>query len=304
MINSTDYVYSLFLSGSYYTESTLKILYKQDPVKFKKWLLYLFNIPFQNEIFKMVGIEDKVSYGQEDVIKLNNILYNLFNKTKSSIGTDFFEKRNITMEEQEKYKLGDTITTFTDPLYFKQLIYEAGNQNINEELLKKVIDFHFSLFDISKNLYGNGSYVTIPSFDREGNCSGICYRSVAYKNLGGSKKNVFKFHFLNAPAYLYGEEFIDTNDELYCFEGVFDVIACRRIGIENCLALGNVRLSEQQYEKVKDKKIHYRFDDDLGGRNGLRQITTMYKKHNNENYTVDILPFKEDIDEHIYKEIE
>lgn len=204
----------------------------------------------------------------------------------SHLRIGFLENRGIDKEDIKRLKIGDLSKFYSDEFidYVKII-----KDNYNKETLQLVFDSLDKICKMNQQMYGNFNYVIIPSFDKNMNNVGTCFRSISFlKN--GNWKNLYKFHFFNAPRFLYGEDKLDEYKSFFVFEGVFDVIHCKKNGIDNCLGLGNNTLSKYQYQKIKDKKLHFIFDNDMGGNNGLQIIEKM-------NLQGSLLPGYKDIDE-------
>lgn len=83
---------------------------------------------------------------------------------------------------------------------------------------------------------------------REGKLLGICIR-----NCSDDKKWVAhaKFTFSNYGLYLYGLDQIDFNREIFLCEGVFDVLAFRKLGFQ-AIGFGSSSPSAYQLAYIKD----------------------------------------------------
>lgn len=297
MFNSPDYIYGIFLSGSYNNASAFfKALRKVNKEAFDKYSKFLFHQEFKEDLYKIVGETYSGRYLQAEIDTMCGVLANFCKQHISEEAKEFFKLRGISTESIESLQLGST-EAIDDKVLVEELIKSLSLSGVSRYIVEDLFSFFFTVLPTIKTLYGGSHFVTIPSYDVKGNCRGICFRTTRYKKLE-RVKNLYKFHFFNAPSYIFNEQVIVNNDIVFCFEGVFDSIIASQYGIDNTIALGNIRLSKWQYEKVKDRKVYYVFDNDLGGQNGLKSIEKIYAdKDNLENYKGIVLPYKEDIDE-------
>lgn len=286
MLNSADYIYGIFLSGSYYGKDLLKALYKRNPELFMQYLNFLFHEEFKQSICVTLNIPYTAPhYSKVEMYQMFNRLAEFYVSGLSDTGKYFLNKRGINIDSIKLYKIGSTENVFD--------LFENVIEGVNKDLALLIVDVHEALMRIVEKLYGNPHFVTIPSFNTHGDCVGICLRAIKHKRIGDDK-NLFKFHFLNAPDYLFGEHVIDKYSTVYVVEGVFDVIALNRIGIQNVVCLGNTTMSPWQYNKLRDKKLIFIMDNDLGGQNGIMRFRNTYPMHDARFY---LLPDERDLDE-------
>jgi len=271
MLNSSDYIYGIFLSGSYYKIPLLKALYKKDPEQFMKFLNILFHEQFKQEIVNALNIPyNGISYTQSELFNGLREVVSFYESNLGTLGLNFLNSRGINKSTISKYKMGSTEGVFNKQK-FEDFISVLENKKIPKAFIIQLMQLHSSLMTVTSQLYGNPHFVSIPSYNVNGDCTGICLRSIGHKKIGEGK-NVFKFHFLNAPDYLFGEQFIDNYDTVFVTEGVFDVLALHELGIYNVVCLGNVTMSKWQYAKLKDKNLIFIMDNDLGGLNGIERF--------------------------------
>ena len=101
---------------------------------------------------------------------------------------------------------------------------------------------------------------------RDDKLMGICIRNT---NADKEWAAHAKFTFSNYGLYIYGLDKIDTNEPVFLCEGVFDVLAFRKLGIQ-AIAFGSSSPSEYQITYVRQ---HIRYpmicmDNDFYGRCG------------------------------------
>ena len=298
MFNSPDYIYGIFLSGSYNNASAFfKALRRINKETFDKYSKFLFHQEFKEDLYRIVGENYSGRYGQSEIDTMCGVLANFCKQHISEEAKEFFKLRGVSTESLERLSLGST-EAIDDKVVVEELIKSLRDSGVSRYIVEDLFLFFFTVLPTIKSLYPGSHFVTIPSYDQEGNCRGICFRTTRYRKLNSTVKNLYKFHFFNAPSFIFNQQTLERNDSFFCFEGVFDSIVSEQYGIDNTIALGNIRLSKWQYEKVKNKKGYYVFDNDLGGQNGLKQVESVYREDNNlANYKGTLLPFKEDIDE-------
>jgi len=264
--NLDDLIYALFLSGSYYSEETIKSLYKSDEQNFLKYLNFIFDLEFQELIYKWIGKEFSCKFTQDEVDRAFHLLALFYHEEGL---TRYLKERGVTEEQVRKFKLGSTHCVL-DKKKFEKFLNKLRKE-VCKELVIRLLDYHENLFTVVSQIHGSPHHVTVPSFDIKGSCRGICYRAISYNKVS-QWKNIHKFHFSHGPSYCFGEHNLNKFNSFFIVEGVFDALALEKIGIENSIALGNCTLSDFQYRKLKHKDLYFIFDNDKGGLFGLRKL--------------------------------
>lgn len=292
---------------SYINESARDLIlkaYKVNPESFYTHLNQVFDLEFRNKILDVIeSTEPRFLLDQQPVA---NSVYQKFaiylHEHKSPEGTTFWHTRGVTDEQIKKYKLGDTgeltplevIRVFKDlscgeSPEFKQFSYNAALATAEQ-------------LETATQLYGRPLSVSCPSFDSQENLRGIVFRTVAYTPKHISSKNIFKFYNPYSYSFLFDYSVYEKYEELYVVEGVFDVLALHRAGIENVISPSMVRISEWHVEQLKTKKLKVIFDKDFGGLAGLRSIKNSMPADSIE--ILALLPTSRDFDEMTQCEID
>jgi len=295
LFDSADYIYSIFLSGSYYKTGLLEAFYKQNQQRFLKYLDFLLHEDFKKNVMDVIQVPYiPPKYTTTELFDTFRELSQFYYESLNDKGRNFLNARGITDSEISTYCIGSTEGILTKQ--FDDFIMRLSYKRTPKELLVKLLETHDLLMTVVYKLYQNEHFVTIPSFDSNGVCNGICLRAIGHRSLN-KKKNLYKFHFFNAPAFLFGENYLPEYASVYVVEGVFDVIALHRAGIHNVVCLGNVTMSPWQYEKIKDKDLTFIMDNDLGGIEGIARFQrTLWPSHEKDSRFF-LLPDKRDFDE-------
>lgn len=286
-----DIIYALFLTGSYSNKEGIKTLYKANKKAFVKYMSFIFHVQFQKLIYNWIERDYVNNFIQEEydeIFKDLSLFYYEYGDKS------YFLDRGVTREQIDKWKLGSTHAVL-DEMKFKPFVKKLSKK-YKKELVENVLDYHQMIFKVNMMKHGNPHYVTIPSF-KDGAGRGVCYRSMAFVKKV-SFKNLYKFQFSHGPSFCFGEENLDKFDKFFVVEGVFDMLALERIGIENSIALGNNTFSEYQNKKLKDKKLTFIFDNDKGGLFGLHRLGKYIKKKDSNILKITVVPEKgKDIDD-------
>jgi DNA primase len=293
MFNLSDLFYSLSLDLHTTGEQMLQKLYQEDPENFLYYLEQHYVVVYQEEVLKKLGVTHPL-FNQEQIDSLFKQFAIFFHKNAN---TDYFKFRGITENQIEKFQLGST-HCLSDSFLLTSFLKSIKN-DYPEELIISVLDYHLNMKEINTNLFNSPHFTTYPSFDNLENCKGICYRTEHYEKLL-SFRNLHKFFVSHAPSFIFNYKTITQYDELYVVEGVFDVLALDRIGINNVISPSYTKISKYQYEVIKDKKLNLAYDLDKGGLYGLKQFKDAYPK---ANATFNLLPTEKDFDEMKEKQI-
>lgn len=109
-----------------------------------------------------------------------------------------------------------------------------------------------------------------------------------------SKKD--KFHKImwnmKKKLYLYGEDKVDKEKQLVIVEGPGDVIALRKSGLTNVVALMGITVSNEQAEKLLylSSEFVIWLDRDRAGAKGMKGL---FKKLENRAYVLYVYPWKQ-----------
>jgi len=127
------------------------------------------------------------------------------------------------------------------------------------------------LFDLSAMAAESGephmTYVTFPEIERGRLCN-LCLRA-----LGQSLVSKFFFSHGRQMTFNRGH----GHDDAILVEGVFDVLALERAGIENAVGLGSCRLTARHAARLsRFARILLAFDGDDAGRAGMRRARLEY----------------------------
>jgi DNA primase len=282
-VSISDLIYILYLNPTEINITTLEALYNKNPDEFLFYLKQHFHIDYQNKVLSRINKDKLVlSYSQEQINNCFNDWAKFFHKY---INKEYFLSRNITKEQINKFNLGST-HIFNINQQTKQFIRYL-RQVYPIELIDDSVEFHFNIKRLNINLYNSPYFSTIPGNE------GIVYRAENWFKIN-SFRNLHKFFVSHAPSYCFNYNILNKYNDIIIVEGVFDVLALDRIGIDNSICFSSTRLSKYQYELIKDKNCLFIFDNDLGGKIGLKYIEQTY---NNPKFKYFCLPFKKDFDE-------
>jgi len=297
-----DIIYFSYINGR--ARDLLMQIYKADPVHFYMHLDQIFDLEFRNKILDAVD-SDMPRYKIEDQAIANSVFQKFalyLHEHRSDEGNSFWAKRGISYEQIHRYKLGDTGNLTPQDIAKLFGRFSKGESEQFRGYALSAMKCVAEQLLTAKNLYGNSLSVSCPSFDAQGNLTGIVFRTVYYTDKYKTSKNVFKFFNPYSYSFLFDSSIIDKFDELFVVEGIFDALALYRAGVENVISPSMIRMSPWHVEKLKDKKLHVIFDRDLGGMTGLREIKNSFKEEN--LLTLGLLPSERDFDELPLCEIE
>lgn len=184
---------------------------------------------------------------------------------------DYAHSRNITDSQINEFKIGSThiLDNITEvDIFLKDLIHKG----YDKKLCIRILTYHATLHQINFHHYGSSEMTTFPSFDNDGNCKGIVYRTEKYVPHSQQMRNLSKFYCSHIPSYIFNFKTLQNNDKLIFVEGVFDALALNRIGYNNVISVSYNRISKYHCELLKDKEVTFIFDPDKGGKNGLEFI--------------------------------
>lgn len=275
------------------------------PDVFYSHLNQIFDLEFRNKILDVVD-PTKPHYTPEQQ-QIANKVYKKFamylHTHRSASGDTYWLGRGITKEQIAKYSLGDTSSLSLDSIYFLFSLFGKNESDEFKTFAKWVAKSVIEQLQTAKDLYGDSLSISCPSFDANGNLTGIVFRIVHYDARYKGSKNIFKFYNPYSYSFLFDGAVVDQYEELYVVEGVFDALALYRFGLPNVVCPSMVRFSPWHVSKLKDKKLHIIFDKDLGGLMGLRHAKNVFPNQDNLKSLV-ILPSSKDFDEMLPSEID
>jgi len=285
-----DLFYSLNVDPLNTNNKILHELYSNDPKMFNDYINNFWSLEYNKDISNKLNVEYKLPNYTQHLI--NNIFKEFSLLFHNNVDNTFFINRSITEQQINDYKLGSThilenkniVVEFRNKLYTK---YQ------NEILINKIFKYHNDILQQNLKLFSDPHCSTIPSYDINGNCKGIVYRSNSFKKYN-SLRNISKFFISHAPTYLFNYETIDKYNDLILVEGVFDVMALNRLGIKNVISASYTRISKYHYDILKNKNLFIIYDGDLGGLYGSKFIYETYKFNN-----ISVNLIAEDIDEQV-----
>ena len=208
----------------------------------------------------------------------------------------YLEKRGITYETIEKFKLG-----YAPQFFDNQIEQFITTQTINH---KKYSLYEFDKSGIMNKI--NSQFfkerIIIPIMDENGIVKGFSGRQIIDnekfpKYMNSAESNVFKkrellFNLNNAKKY---------NEVILC-EGFFDVISLDQVGIKNAVCLMGTKLSHEHLMKLKKNninKVSILLDNDIAGREATIDIINTLNKYQIDSEVINLPDNINDIDEFI-----
>ena len=118
-------------------ENFIKIVYESNPEEFSSNIDYIFDLSLRKKIYSIVGIEKEFLYSQQQINDICKIIGNLFHENISNKGKEYLINRNITEEQINRFKLGDTSLFINKDIdYFISLLeYKFPKQLIIDILM-------------------------------------------------------------------------------------------------------------------------------------------------------------------------
>jgi len=265
MIMISDILY--FASVDPKLHSIVKNIYKQDPNVFRIGSSLLFDIEQRNILNEIVG-EPAITDAslQTEINQATASLCEIFHERISLRGQVYLHNRGISDEEISTYRFGDsTILDFHFDEVFHNLRHHSDEAL---HLLKQCLSQYTKAI---MDRYSSPHFISLPSY-RNGEFTGVVFRTVAFKKREDQMRNMFKFYSPYNFSYMFNEDALDNFDEINIVEGVADALALIRLGYKNTISPSMVRLSPKHIEKLKGKKLNVLFDQDMGGLAGLKYI--------------------------------
>jgi len=189
--------------------------------------------------------------------------------SQNSKATEYIQKRAVPPELIEKFQLGFAPDSFSDTYQF--LLKENFSKN----------DIIVAGLAIQKDLSEGKMYdrfrnrLIFPIHDTHGDVVGFGGRTLGEddaKYINSSESPLY-----NKSTILFGldlaKESIRETKQVIVVEGYFDVIACHRVGVENCVASSGTALTEQHVKIIKRyaDKVVLCLDQDPAGRSAAER---------------------------------
>jgi len=265
----TDFVYFSSLNDK--SNSILKAIHETNRQKYIQDSLKIWDLNYRSYLLSAVDEDIKFSYSQKDIDSLFTSLSKIFHDCIPDNIREYLYNRKITKEQIDTFKIGSPNKMFSDFNYFKKEvdILKIKHNNI---LLKEVMNYFFHILKTISEYYQDESLVSFPSFDANGVCKGIVFRTIGYVKKSKPFRNIYKFFNTNPSSYLFNKYNLNKYDTLFLVEGVFDYIALDSIGIDNVITASAVSLSDTHYDLLKNKKLIVIFDNDKGGYYGVKKL--------------------------------
>jgi len=263
-----DLLYSLYIVGDH--ESLKRLITLPISKEIQK---NCFSIEFLKELEYLLSIKLDSQFNQEEIDLIFTDIALFFHRTGDYT---FLLNRGITQQTIDRFKLGSTKQFETNSYELEEFIFNLKQKYIKDLIEYAFLDYHLFMFETNLRLYKDPYCVTIPTFDNNGICRGIVYRTEKYYPRTDSIRNLYKFYNSHAPSYIFNLEAVYEYDTLLLVEGVFDALSIYQLGFENVISVSHTKLSKYHIELLKDKNIIMLTDNDMGGLSGLEYFYEHY----------------------------
>lgn len=238
--------------------------------------------------------EIKLLKALQDASDIFNYYLNIYLDEKNNDITNFVNKRNLSKELIDKFKLG----------YAPSL----NNENSYIDILEKKENEKATLINASI-LNDNGLHpfyinrLIFPIIDEENNIVAFSGRKIddhddkLPKYLNSKESLVFK-----KSSIIYNYNNARKFDSIIIVEGFMDVISLAKVGYENAVALMGLYISKNIIDKLKNhKEILLCLDNDQAGINATMKLINIFLINNINAYVINNEEAK-DVDEIINSE--
>lgn len=225
------------------------------------------------DIAKSQNIKMEISEELKQELQLKQAIYtvndniaNLYQQAlvQNKEGQEYLISRNFTMDIIKKFKIGYIPSLNLGQLgqQFIPFLREAGLLNVDE------VGNTYNYFSTHR--------ISIPFFDEYGHIVGFSSRvtnnNIKPKYLHSRTNKVFKKDEL-LYAYNFAKESIKESKTVIFTEGQIDCIRAHQYGINNCVALCGLALSEKQIKLLKTYvKNYYLIVEDKAGEDSLDRL--------------------------------
>lgn len=283
--------------------------YNMSKIEALEYLSENYNVSLEYEEYELSPLEIRQQYLQTLNSSIVDFLnQNLINQAEGSDVKKYLYDRGITDEDIKVWKIGygsndDVARNFIGTEVGGNIVQHNDFTDIdihkNNFFTNKII---FPIFDIRGNPVAFSNRIFTYHINKETQAElerQLIDNYEKYKNTGIRQKGYDNVEygsmlFRSKSEHLYGfniaKQFLRKNDwTLILVEGYFDVISCRRNGIENAVGLMGTSFNEDTIQLLKKygvKKIIFCLDGDKGGIGGVQKILENIQKHR----------YKEDID--------
>ena len=224
----------------------------------------------------------------------------LINSENSKVARDYLKKRNLSLEQVKKFKIG---FVNNNPNLYDSLI-----QEFDEKILTETGLFYF---DEKKKIYVERfrGRIIFPINNISGDTIGLGGRTIEDKNYLAKYINSPETPFFKKGSNLYNldlaRKLSNKIDNIFLVEGYMDVVGLSKNGIENVVANLGTSLTEKQILILNQffEHIIICFDgDESGYKAALRAAENAIKElQPNKKISFLFLPDKEDPDSFVNK---
>lgn len=262
-------------SGIWHCKSSTKcgsgdIIDFHQKITGKDFVTCVMEIAQSQDIVMEISEEYKKELEEKKAIyKINNYVANLYTKSLGQCkdGQEYILSRKFDIETIKKFKLG----------YIPN--YELKNiANGIEPLLC----FSGLIYSNNYNNYFSNRRISIPFMDEYGNIVGFSSR-VIDKDIKPKYLHTRTNKYFDMQNLLFGYNFAkdkikETHTVTLC-EGQIDCIRAHQYGIENCVAMCGLKISEKQLKLLHGAKNFYIVVEDTKGEEALDRLYEQIISH-------------------------